>query len=75
MLFRQLFDRESSTYTYLIADTKTKEAILVDPVIEQLSRDTQLLKELDLNLKFCLETHIHADHITATGKLREKTGC
>ncbi len=75
MLFRQLFDRESSTYTYLIADTKTKEAILVDPVIEQLSRDTQLLKELDLNLKFCLETHIHADHITATGKLREIIGC
>ena len=75
MLFRQLFDRESSTYTYLIADTKTQEAILVDPVIEQLSRDTQLLKELDLNLKFCLETHIHADHITATGKLREITGC
>ena len=75
MIFRQLFDRESSTYTYLIGDPETQEAILVDPVIEQLSRDIQLLKELDLTLKFCLETHIHADHITATGKLREITGC
>ncbi|MDJ0536577.1 MAG: MBL fold metallo-hydrolase [Xenococcaceae cyanobacterium MO_207.B15] len=75
MLFRQLFDQESSTYTYLIADRKTKEAVLVDPVIEQVSRDIQLLKELDLNLKFCLETHIHADHITGTAKLRQITGC
>ncbi|MDJ0649101.1 MAG: MBL fold metallo-hydrolase [Xenococcaceae cyanobacterium MO_188.B19] len=75
MIFRQLFDRESSTYTYLIDDPETQEAILVDPVIEQLSRDIQLLKELSLTLKFCLETHIHADHITATGKLREITGC
>ncbi len=75
MIFRQLFDRESSTYTYLISDPETQEAILVDPVIEQLSRDIQLLKELNLTLKFCLETHIHADHITATGKLREITGC
>ena len=75
MIFRQLFDSESSTYTYLIGDPETQEAILVDPVIEQLSRDIQLLKELDLTLKFCLETHIHADHITGTGKLREITGC
>ncbi len=75
MLFRQLFDRESSTYTYLIADTETKEAILVDPVLEQLGRDTKLLQELNLTLKFCLETHIHADHITGTGKLREITRC
>ncbi|MGK7935944.1 MAG: MBL fold metallo-hydrolase [Xenococcaceae cyanobacterium] len=75
MLFRQLFDQESSTYTYLIADTKTKEAILVDPVLEQVERDLKLLKELNLTLKFCLETHIHADHITGTGKLRDLTGC
>ncbi len=75
MLFRQLFDRETSTYTYLIADSKTKEAILVDPVLEQLERDYKLLNELELTLKFCLETHIHADHITGTGKLRELTGC
>lgn len=75
MLFRQLFDQETSTYTYLIADPKTKEAILVDPVLEQVERDYKLLNELALKLKFCLETHIHADHITGTGKLRELTNC
>ena len=75
MLFRQLFDRESSTYTYLIADSNTGEASLVDPVLDHLERDLQLLKELNLTLKFCLETHIHADHITGTGKLRELTSC
>ncbi|MEA5619541.1 MBL fold metallo-hydrolase [Cronbergia sp. UHCC 0137] len=75
MLFRQLLDRETSTYTYLVADPVKKEAILVDPVLEQVERDFQLLEELGLKLKFCLETHIHADHITGTGKLREMTGC
>lgn len=75
MLFRQLFDQESSTYTYLLADSKLKAAILVDPVLEQVERDLKLLKELDLNLHYCLETHIHADHITGTGKLRELTDC
>jgi glyoxylase-like metal-dependent hydrolase (beta-lactamase superfamily II) len=75
MLFRQLFDRDTWTYTYLIADPKTKEAVLVDSVLEQVERDRKLLKELGLNLKYCLETHIHADHITGTGKLREITGC
>ena len=75
MLFRQLCDLETNTYTYLIADTKTKEALLVDPVLEQVERDFKLLAELKLTLKFCLETHIHADHITGTGKLRELTDC
>ncbi len=75
MLFRQLFDRESCTYTYLIADYFTKQAVLVDPVIDQLERDLRLLQELGLNLQYCLETHIHADHVTATGRLRELTGC
>ncbi len=75
MIFRQLFDRESSTYTYLIADRETKTAILVDPVLEQIDRDFQLLKELELTLLYCLETHIHADHVTSTGKLREATEC
>ncbi|MEA5418599.1 MBL fold metallo-hydrolase [Spirulina sp. CCNP1310] len=75
MIFRQLFDPETSTYTYLIADPETKEAIFVDPVIEQVDRDWQLLQELGLTLRYCFETHIHADHITGTGKLREKTGC
>ena len=75
MLFRQLFDRDSSTYTYLVADTSTRQAILVDSVIEQVERDLQLIKELNLTLKYCLETHIHADHITGTGELRDRTGC
>ncbi|OUL36847.1 hydroxyacylglutathione hydrolase [Nostoc sp. T09] len=75
MLFRQLFDPESSTYTYLIADPQTKAAILVDPVLEQVERDLQVLRELGLTLHYCLETHIHADHITGTGQLRQFTGC
>jgi sulfur dioxygenase len=75
MLFRQLLDSETGTYTYLIADLTTKAAVLVDPVIEQVDRDLKWLKELGLTLKFCLETHIHADHITGTSKLRELTGC
>lgn len=75
MLFRQLFDRESCTYTYLIAHLDTQTAILVDPVLEQVERDLTLIQELGLTLKFCLETHVHADHITGTGLLREKTGC
>lgn len=75
MLFRQLFDPDTSTYTYLIADPETKEAILVDSVLEQVKRDRQLLTELGLTLKYCLETHIHADHITGTAQLREATGC
>lgn len=75
MLFRQLYDHESSTYTYLIADTSTREAVLVDSVLEHIERDLKLLQELNLTLKYCLETHIHADHITGTGKLRDRTGC
>lgn len=75
MLFRQLFDPETSTYTYLIADTDTKEAVLVDPVLEQVDRDLKLIQELGLTLRYCLETHVHADHVTGTGKLRELTGC
>ncbi|WP_373529455.1 MBL fold metallo-hydrolase [Nostoc sp.] len=75
MLFRQLFDQDTWTYTYLLADFNTKEAALIDPVVEKVERDFKLLNELGLRLKYCLETHVHADHITGTGKLRELTDC
>ncbi|QUS61092.1 MBL fold metallo-hydrolase [Synechocystis sp. PCC 7339] len=75
MLFRQLFDPETSTYTYVVADPRGRSAALVDSVLEQVDRDLRLLKELDLKLIFCLETHVHADHITGAGKLRQLTGC
>ncbi|AGC42117.1 metallo-beta-lactamase family protein [Myxococcus stipitatus DSM 14675] len=74
MLFRQLFDSESSTYTYLLADERTREALLIDPVIEQVDRDIKLLGELGLTLRFVLETHVHADHVTAAGVLRQRMG-
>ncbi len=75
MIFRQLFERESSTYTYLLADEKTAEAIFIDPVAGQESLYLQLLEELGLKLRYALDTHVHADHVTALGRLRELTGC
>ncbi len=75
MLFRPLFDYETYTYTYLIADLSSKTAVLVDSVLEQTDRDLQLIKELGLTLRYALETHIHADHITGASRLRELTGC
>jgi sulfur dioxygenase len=75
MLFRQLFDLESSTYSYLLADPASREAILIDPVLEQLERDAALVAELDLVLGYALDTHVHADHVSALGALRERTGC
>ena len=75
MLFRQLFDAETSTYTYLLADEGSREAVLIDPVLEQLARDTELLGELELKLVWAVDTHVHADHVTALGSLREKLGC
>ncbi|MFN3926144.1 MAG: MBL fold metallo-hydrolase [Pseudanabaenaceae cyanobacterium] len=75
MLFRQLFDYETWTYTYLVADPSTKEAVLVDPVLEQVERDITLLEQLGLGLVYTLETHVHADHITSSGQLRERLGC
>ncbi len=74
MLFRQLFDPESSTYTYLLADEATCEAVLIDPVRDQLERDVQLLEELGVKLRYSLETHVHADHVTASGVLRQRLG-
>ena len=75
MIFRQLFDHTSSTYSYLIAGRQGGEALLVDPVLENTERYIQLIDELDLNLVLAVDTHIHADHITGLGKLRQQTGC
>ena len=75
MIFRQLFDRESCTYTYLLGDEETREAVLIDPVREHVDRDIEILQELGLTLKYTLETHVHADHITAAGTLRARLGC
>lgn len=74
MIFRQLFDAASSTYTYLVGDSATGQAILIDPVLDQLERDARLMHELELTLTHVLDTHVHADHITAAGVLRERTG-
>ncbi|XP_048357255.1 persulfide dioxygenase ETHE1, mitochondrial isoform X2 [Sphaerodactylus townsendi] len=71
LLFRQLFEAESFTYTYLLADAKTKEAVLIDPVLETARRDTALVKQLGLNLLYAVNTHCHADHITGTGLLKQ----
>lgn len=70
MIFRQLFDAESWTYTYLLADPNTREAALIDSVQEQSERDAKVLHELGLTLKYLLETHVHADHITGVSKLK-----
>ncbi len=74
MLFKQLLDKESHTLTYLIADLSTKEAIFIDPVNTQLELYLELLKTHNLTLKYSLETHVHADHVTASGMLRQKLG-
>jgi sulfur dioxygenase len=72
MLFRQLFDQDSSTYTYLLADERSRRAVIIDPVLEQLERDTTLIRELELDLVWALDTHVHADHVTALGLLRQR---
>src|SRR3954470_15102584 len=74
MLFRQLIDGRSSTYTYLLADMATRDAVLIDPVFEQYARDAALVRELGLRLGCTLETHVHADHVTAAWLFRERLG-
>ena len=76
LIFRQLFEKESSTYTYLLADSASKEAVLIDPVLDTVERDAKAIAELGLTLKFVLNTHVHADHITGSGELKKRfTGC
>ena len=74
LIFRQMFDQESSTYTYLLADDGTRLAMLIDPVFEQARRDLALIEELGLTLATVLDTHCHADHVTAAWLLKQRTG-
>ena len=75
MIFKQLFDTRSSTYTYLISSGKGREALIIDPVIENVTEYISLLKELDLKLVKVIDTHIHADHVTGASKLKDITKC
>jgi sulfur dioxygenase len=75
MLLRQLFDAASGTYTYLLASRRGGEALIIDPVLEKVDRYIQLVKELDLKLVKAVDTHLHADHITGLGALRDRTQC
>ncbi|MBT8127440.1 MAG: MBL fold metallo-hydrolase [Gammaproteobacteria bacterium] len=75
MIFRQLYDHTSSTYTYLLAERAAGEAVLIDPVLENTDQYIQLLEQLDVRLVLAVDTHIHADHVTALGSLRNRTDC
>tara|TARA_B100000780_G_scaffold114228_1_gene80039 strand:+ start:972 stop:1655 length:684 start_codon:yes stop_codon:yes gene_type:complete len=75
MLFQQLFDKKSSTFSYLISSAKGREALIIDPVLENVNKYINLLKKLDLKLVKVIDTHIHADHITAASKLKNETNC
>lgn len=74
MIFHQLFERETSSYTYILGDAESGEAIIIDPVLEMVDRDVKLVKELGLKIKYVLDTHVHADHITASGEIRKRLG-
>ena len=75
MIFKQLFDQKSSTYTYLIASAEGREALVIDPVLENVHQYIELLKQLDLRLVKVIDTHIHADHVTGASKLKDITKC
>ncbi|XP_059497357.1 persulfide dioxygenase ETHE1, mitochondrial-like isoform X2 [Stegostoma tigrinum] len=76
LIFRQLFEKISCTYTYLLADSRSKEAVIIDPVIEEVNRDVKLIEDLGLKLLYAANTHCHADHVTGTGLLKKMLiGC
>ena len=75
MIFKQVFDQKSSTYTYLIASSEGREALIIDPVLENVDSYIKLLSELNLKLVKVIDTHIHADHVTAAAKLKDITQC
>ncbi|WP_145595858.1 MBL fold metallo-hydrolase [Candidatus Pelagibacter sp. FZCC0015] len=75
MIFKQVFDTKSSTYTYIIASGKGREAVIIDPVIENVESYIKLLNELNLKLVKVIDTHIHADHVTGASKLKQETNC
>jgi len=75
MILKQVFDNKTSTYTYLIASAKGREALIIDPVLENVDEYIQLLKKLDLKLVKVIDTHIHADHVTGASKLKQVTNC
>ena len=75
MFFKQVFDTKTSTYTYLIASAKGREAVIIDPVLENVENYINILRELDLKLVKVIDTHIHADHITGASKLKQATNC
>jgi sulfur dioxygenase len=75
MIFRQLFDSVSGTYSYILASRKSGEALIIDPVLDKVDRYVQLLNQLDLRLVKAIDTHLHADHITGLGALRDRTLC
>src|SRR5437763_6846728 len=75
MIFRQLFDSVSGTYSYLLASRQGGEALIIDPVLEKVDRYLQLVNELDLKLVKAVDTHLHADHVTGLGALRDRTHC
>ena len=75
MIFKQVFDKKTSTYTYLIASSKGREALIIDPVLDNINEYISLLNELDLKLVKVIDTHIHADHITGASKLKDQTNC
>ena len=75
MIFKQFFDKTSSTYTYLISSGKGREALIIDPVLENVENYIKILNELELRLVKVVDTHIHADHISGMGELRDRTNC